>query len=56
MRKLSTETFQYRKVMLNGKVMQHADMIVAERNLRIKETKEQSQAVELNKRKKKEMT
>jgi hypothetical protein len=49
------ETFQYRKVMLNGTVMQRADMIVAERSHQEKQAKEQSQAVEQNKREKKEL-
>lgn len=48
-----TETFQYRKVMLNGSVHERADMIVAERNLQTKQAKEQSQALEQNKREKK---
>ena len=49
------ETFQYRKVMLNGTAMQRADMIVAERNHQAKQSKEQSQAVEQNIREKKEL-
>jgi len=49
------ETFQYRKVMLNGTAVQRADMIVAERSHQEKKAKEQSQAVEQNKREKKEL-
>lgn len=50
-----SETFQYRKVMLNGTAMQRADMIVAERSHQEKQAKEQSQAVDQNKGEKKEM-
>ncbi|KAA6437910.1 hypothetical protein FEM33_19090 [Dyadobacter flavalbus] len=50
-----SEMFQYRKVMLNGTAMQRADMIVAERRHQEKQAKEQSQAVEQNKREKKEL-
>ncbi|GGC16199.1 DUF5712 family protein [Dyadobacter sediminis] len=50
-----SETFQYRKVMLNGTVMQRADMIVAEQSRQLKQAKEHSQAVEQNKREKKEL-
>jgi len=50
-----TETFKYRKAMLNGSAHERADMIVAERNLQIKQAKEQSQALEQNKREKKEL-
>lgn len=50
-----SETFQYRKVMLNGTAMQRADMIVAERNHQAKQVKEQSLAVEHNKGEKKEL-
>jgi len=48
-----TETFKYRKAMLNGSAHERADMIVAERNLQIKQAKEQ--ALEQNKREKKEL-
>jgi hypothetical protein len=41
--------------MLNGTAMQNANMILAERNHQIKQTRQQSQAVELNKREKKEL-
>jgi len=50
-----TETFRYRKVMLNGSAHERADMIVAERNLQAKQAKEQSRALEQNKREKKEL-
>lgn len=50
-----SETFQYRKVMLNGTAMQRADMIVAERNHQAKQVKEQSLALEPNKGEKKEL-
>jgi hypothetical protein len=48
-----TETFKYRKAMLNGSAHERADMIVAERS---RQAKEQSQALEQNKREKKELT
>lgn len=50
-----TETFKYRKAMLNGSVHERADMIVAERSLQTKQAKEQSQALEQNKREMKEL-
>jgi len=50
-----SETFQYRKVMLNGTAMQRADMIVAERSQQAKLAKEQSQALEQNKGEKKDL-
>ena len=50
-----TETFQYRKVMMNGTAMQRADMIVAERSHQARQAKEQSQALEQNKGEKKEL-
>lgn len=51
-----TETFKYRKVMLNGSAMERADMIVAERSHQAKQAKEQVQSVEQNKREKIELT
>ncbi len=51
-----TETFKYRKVILNGTAMERADMIVAERSLKTKQGKEQAQAIEQNKREKRELT
>lgn len=33
-----TETFKFRKIMLNGTAMERADMIIAERNLQTKQT------------------
>nr|WP_310589788.1 DUF5712 family protein [Dyadobacter luticola] len=50
-----TETFQYRKVMLNGTAMERADMIVAERGYQARQAKEQGQALEPSKREKKEL-
>jgi hypothetical protein len=51
-----TEALRYRKAMLNGNVNEHADMIVAERSIQTKRTKEQSQVMEQNQREKKELT
>jgi len=48
-----TETFKYRKAMLNGSAHERADMIVAERS---RQAKEQSQTLGQNKREKKELT
>jgi len=48
-----TETFKYRKVMLNGSAVERADMIVAERS---HQAKQQAQSVEQNKREKIEFT
>lgn len=50
-----TETFHYRKVMLNETVAQRADMLVAERSTHTTQTKEQNQAIDQNKREKKEL-
>lgn len=50
-----TETFKYRKVMLNGSAHERADMIVLEREMRIKEAKEQALILEQNKREIKEI-
>ncbi|MCF2491696.1 DUF5712 family protein [Dyadobacter sp. CY347] len=49
-----SETFQYRKVILNGTAMQRADLIVAERSHQEKQAKEQNQTVEPNKGEKKD--
>ena len=50
-----SETFKYRKAMLNGSVNERADMIVTERSLQTKQAKEQRQAMEQNQREKKEV-
>lgn len=50
-----SETFQYRKVMLNGTAMQRADIIVAERSQQARQAKEQGQALGQNKRENKEI-
>lgn len=49
-----TETFKYRKAMLNGSAHERADMIVAERNQQSKQA-EQSQALDQNRREKQEL-
>ena len=51
-----TETFKYRKVMLNGSAHQRADMIISERELQVKQIQKQARILEQNKRENKELT